>query len=136
GNGGGGWKFSEGMMVVLDDGEITNDDCWLLGGHGRPYLVSDEEYEFTSCSGLAARDLYVRPAATIRTMRLVRRSSAWDSTAHGGGLKEWERIAPQAYLEVVDPKDDRLAFSLGPVVFEPSGVKGNEWVGTIPQFVY
>ncbi|KAG8752899.1 hypothetical protein FRC14_006615 [Serendipita sp. 396] len=137
------WRFSEGMMVVLDDGQIENDDCWLLGGRGRPYLVCDEEYECSLVSGLAAQGVYTRPAATIRTMRLVRRSSDWDAVLGGGeggrgdgGVKEWEKVAPQAYLEVMDPKDERLAFSLGPVVFEPEGVKGREWVGTVPHFVY
>ena len=67
-----------------------------------------------------------RPAATMRRVRLIRRSGSWESDV--------ERVVPQVFIEVEDPEED-VSCTLGPVHFEPEGACGREWVGEIPTLV-
>lgn len=120
--------MEEGLIIALNDGVVSDEDSWLMGGHGQPYLVSEKEYNFTVVAGLAADGVYHTPAATFRQIRLIRRWSEWSE-------KDAGVVWPQAYVEIADASDPRLTFTLGPVVFESSGMKGKEWVGTIPTSI-
>lgn len=115
-------------MIAINDGVVSDEDSWLLGGHGQPYLTADREYNFTLVSGLAGDGVYATPAAIFRQMRLIRRRSSWSG-------RDTEAIWPQAYVEVTDSSDPRLNFSLGPVAFDASGMRGREWVGIIPSCI-
>ncbi|KIM22772.1 hypothetical protein M408DRAFT_28419 [Serendipita vermifera MAFF 305830] len=123
------WRMDEGMIIAMNDGTVGEEDSWLLGGHGQPYLVSDKEYAFTIVAGLAADGVYHTPAATFNKLRLIRRWSDW---SHQGDA---QRMCPQAYVEIADATDPRITFSLGPVAFDPSGIQGKEWVGVIPPCI-
>lgn len=121
------WRLDDGLLVAVDDGRPCGDDCWKLGGNGREYLTSDDEYECTLTSGLVAEGvLEDRPAATMRRVRLIRRSGSWETDV--------ERVVPQVFVEVEDPEED-VSCTLGPVLFEPEGIRGREWVGEIPTLV-
>jgi hypothetical protein len=122
------WALDEGLMIAINDGVISDEDSWLLGGHGQPFLAADREYNFSLVSGLAGNGIYNTPAATFRKLRLIRRRSSWSG-------RDTEAIWPQAYVEVSDASDSRLSFSLGPVAFEESGMRGTEWVGIIPSCI-
>jgi hypothetical protein len=120
--------MDEGMIVALNDGVVSDEDGWVLGGHGMSHLVAEKEYQFTVVSGLAADGVYHTPAATFSQLRLIRRWSEWSE-------KDTSQVCPQAYVEIADVSDPRITFSLGPVAFERAGVRGKEWVGVIPPFI-
>ena len=120
--------MDEGLLIAMNDGVVSDEDSWLLGGHGQSHLVPEKEYEFTVVAGLAADGVYHSPAATFRQLRLIRRWSDWSE-------KDTEVVWPQAYVEICDSSDPRIAFTLGPVAFEKNGMRGKEWVGDIPSCI-
>lgn len=115
-------------MVALNDGKVSDEDSWLLGGHGQTFVGPEREYEFTLVNGLVGDGVFDVPAALFRRLRLIRRRTGWSSY-------DTDAVWPQAYVEVSDPSDPRIAFSLGPVAFEESGMRGREWVGVIPECI-
>lgn len=123
------WSCASGLMMVLDDGEIDYSDPWLIGGAGQHSFVPDRLYAFTLSHGLAGEGLIGSLPATFRKLRLVRQSPGkWTE-------EDLHCVSPRAVVTVVDGKDSNLGFSLGPIVFEPSGVDGNEWAADMPTLI-
>jgi len=120
--------MDEGLMIAMNEGVVSEEDGWVLGGHGTSYLTADKEYTFSIVAGLAADGIYRTPAVAFRQLRLVRRWSEWSE-------KDTALVWPQAYVEIADASDPRIAFSLGPVAFEREAMRGREWVGVIPTCI-